>query len=115
DRDPRLGGDGLEEGHLSVREGLCLGASEPDRANRDAFSHQRDTKERAVAPVPRTLAALGKLVRLSVDVSDMDGPPLQHRSASHGASVQRKGILADRSGEDRTVMSDKAQRFAVEV
>jgi hypothetical protein len=91
-----------------------FGASEPDRANRDAFSHQRDAEDRAVAPAPRTLAALGKLVRLSLDVSDMDGPPLQHRSASHGASVQREGILADRSGEDRTVMGDEAQPFAVE-
>jgi hypothetical protein len=114
DGDDRLGGKSLEEGHLPVREGLRLGAPEPDRANRDAFSHQRDAEDRAVAPVPRTLAALGKLVRLRLDVSDMDGPPLQHRSASHGPSVQREGILADPSAGDRTVMGDEAEPFAVE-
>ncbi len=99
---------------MPVREELRLGASEPDRANRDAFSHQRDAKDRAVAPLPRTRAALGKLVRLSLDVSDMDGRLLQHRSASHGPSVQREGILADPSGGDRTVMGDEAEPVTFE-
>jgi hypothetical protein len=98
---------------LPVREELSLDASEPNRANPDAFSNQRDAEYRAVAEAPRMLAALGKFVRLSLDVSDMDGPPLQHRSAGHSSSVQREGKPADRSGGDRAMMGRETQHVAV--
>jgi hypothetical protein len=43
-RDDCLIGKGVEKGDLSLREEQRLVAAECDRANRNAFSHQRDTK-----------------------------------------------------------------------
>jgi hypothetical protein len=44
DRDHRLRGENLEQGHLPLGEEFNLGATEADRANRDAFSHQGEAR-----------------------------------------------------------------------
>ena len=97
DRDHRLVGEGLEEGDLSLREELRLGAAEGDRADRDSFSHQGDVEDRAEAHAPRVLAALREFVHFGLHVSDVDGPPVQHRSASD-SSRGRAGERTPRRG-----------------
>ena len=65
-----------------VGEEPRLGAAEADRADRESFSHQGHAEYRAVAHAPRVLTALREFVGLGRHVSDVDGPPVQHRSAS---------------------------------
>ena len=76
DGDHRLVGEGLEEGDLSLREELRLGAEDRERANRDSFSHQGDAEGRAEAQASRVRAALREFVHAALQVSDVDGPPI---------------------------------------
>jgi hypothetical protein len=97
----------------SFREESNLGAAEVDRADRNALSHQGDAEQRTEAQEPRALAALGKLVRLVRQVSHVDGPPVQHRSASPCPADEREGELAGRPNGDWAVMGDQAEPIAV--
>src|SRR5262249_56913586 len=106
DSDYGLVGEGLEQGDLPLAEEASLGAAEHDRADRDTFSYQRDTEYRAPALAPRVLARLGKLARLGLYVSDVDGPPIQHRSATDRAADEREEGLGT-GLRDRAVMGDK--------
>src|SRR5215831_15501024 len=78
DRDNGLVGEGLEESYLALGERLSLSTSQNDRAGRNTFSHQGDAENRAEALAPGVLAGRGKLVPLGLDVSDVDGPPVQN-------------------------------------
>ena len=71
-----------------------------DRAYRDAFPQEGNEEYRPEAQSPRELAALGKLVRLRLPVSDVDDPPVQHASASEAPTDQRDGELADHAGRN---------------
>src|SRR5262249_19131323 len=98
--------EGLEQGDLPLAEEASLGTAEHDRADRGTFSHQGDTEDRAVALTPRVLARVGKLVPLGLYISDVDGPPVQHRSTTDRAADEWKegrgtGLM------DRAVMGDK--------
>src|SRR5262249_23281094 len=105
DGDDRLVGEGLEESDLTLAEEASPGAAEHDRADRDTFSYQRDTEYRAPALAPRVLARLGKLARLGLYVSDVDGPPIQHRSATDRAEDEREGLGTGLRNRD--MMADK--------
>ena len=107
-------GEGLEQGDLPLREEPRLGAAEVDRADRSAFPQEGNAEERAEAQAPCDLAALGKLVRLCLPVSDVDDPPVQHGSASEAPADQRDGELADHPGGNRAVMGDAAEPIAVQ-
>jgi hypothetical protein len=114
DCDNRLVGESLEQGNLPLREKLNLGAAELNRADRDAFSHQGDTEDRPNTFPPRVFAALWKLLRLCLQVGDMDGAFVQHRSAIDRAANKWEGEFA---GEpvvrDRAVVGDEAELVAV--
>jgi hypothetical protein len=111
--DDRLVGEGLEQGDLPLGEEASLGAAETDRAERDTFSHQGNAEDRAVALPPRQLAALGELVRLGLQVSDLDSPSVQHRSTRGRPPNQRDGEPPDSPEGDRAVMSDEQEVVAV--
>src|SRR5262245_30221445 len=101
-------GKGLEQSYLSLREELHFAAAECDRANRDTFSHQGDTKYRAEAPASRVFAALGKFRIFGLQVSNMKGPPLENRSARDCPADQGEGLR-----RDRTVMGDEEEAGGV--
>src|SRR5262245_11297534 len=106
DRDHRLVGEGLEQGDLPLAEEASLGTAEHDRADRDTFSHQGDAEDRAVALTPRVLARVGKFVPLGLYISDVDGPPVQHRSTTNRAADEWDEGLGT-GLRDRAVMGDK--------
>ena len=54
---------------------------------------------------PRVLARGGKLIHLSLYISDMDGPPVQHRATSDRAADEWEGIGTGL--RDRAMMGDK--------
>jgi hypothetical protein len=93
DGDDRLVGEGLEQGDLPLRKEVHLGAAEDDRTDRDPLPDQGDAEHRAGAYAPR--GAFGKLVRLGLHVSNVDGPPLQHRPATDHPGAEGAGELAD--------------------
>src|SRR5262245_27294877 len=107
DCDYRLIGEGLEQSNLSLREGLRLVAAECDRANRNAFSHQRDAKERAEAPASCVFAALGKFGIFALQVSNMNGPAIENRSARNCPADKGEGL---RRGSDRDGRRGEAGR-----
>jgi hypothetical protein len=109
DGDNSLVGEGLEQGDLPLREEPGLGAAEADRANRDTFAHQRDAELRPRAMLPREFAAPGKLVRLALQVSDVESAPIEHR-----ATVERRSNEGDCEGPggDWAVMSNEQQPIA---
>jgi hypothetical protein len=110
DGDDGLVGEGLEQGDLAVREEPGLDAPEADRANRDTFAHQRDAELRPCAMLPRELAPPGKLVRLALQVSDVESAPIQHRAA-----VERLANEGDCEGPggNWAVMSNEQKPIAV--
>src|SRR5262249_55738199 len=101
-----LVGEGLKQGDLPLAEGASLGTAEHDRAERDTFSHQGDAEDRGEALALRVLARLGKLVPLGLYVSDVDGPPVQHRATTDRAADEWKEGLGT-GLRDRAVMGDK--------
>src|SRR5262249_6309168 len=110
-----LSGEGLEEGDLTIREELDLGAADHlDHAHRDAFSHQGDAEYRAMTKAARVLAAFRKLLRLGLQVSDVDRAPIQHRSARGRAADHREAELADGTNRDRPVMGDEDESGALQ-
>jgi hypothetical protein len=56
----------------------------------DTFAHQREGKHCAEAQVPCEFAAFGKFVRLSMHVSNMQGPLIENRSARNYPADQRR-------------------------
>jgi hypothetical protein len=89
DGDHGLVGEGLEKCDLLVGEGSHLHPANGDHAGGHAFSHQRDAQRRAVSQLPGDLVALGKLIRLGLQVGDMDDPALQRRSTGDGSPGER--------------------------
>jgi hypothetical protein len=73
--------EGLKQCNLSLRKELRLDAAQGDHANRDAFSHQGDAKDRMETPASRVFATLRIFLRLLLQVSDMDSPAIEKRSA----------------------------------
>src|SRR5262245_39897881 len=106
DGDDGLGSEGLQQGDLPLAEEASLGTAERDHADRDTFSHQGDAEDRAVALTPRVLAGVGKLVALGLYISDVDGPPVQHRSTTDRAADEWEEGLGT-GLRDRAVMGDK--------
>ncbi len=113
DRDDGLVGKGLEQRDLPLGEELSLGAPDADRADRNAFSHQGNAERRAETQLPRGLAALGKLVRRTLHVGNLDCPPIKHRSASDRAADEREGKLADGANGNGAVMGDQEEPVVV--
>ena len=99
-------GEGLEQGDLPLAEEASLDTAEHDRADRDTFSYQWDAEDSAVALTPRVLARVGKLVPLGLYISDVDGPPVQHRSTTDRAADEWEEGLGT-GLRDRAVMCDK--------
>jgi hypothetical protein len=99
--------------NLPLREKLNLAATKFDRADRDTFSHQGETEVRPIIQQPRELAGLGKLLRLRLQVGDLDGALVQHRSAVDCAADQWEGEPADGLMRDRVVVGDEAELVAV--
>src|SRR5262249_43953130 len=97
--------EGLEQGDLPLAEEASLGTAEHDRADRDTFSHQGDAEDRAVALTPRVLARDGKLAPPGLYISDVDRPPVQHRSTTDRAADEWEG--RGTGLRDRAVMGDK--------
>src|SRR5262245_13015862 len=91
---------------LSTSAVASLGTAEHDRADRDTFSRQGDAKDSAVALTPRVLARVGKLVPLGLYISDVNGPPVQHRSTTDRAADEWEEGLGT-GLRDRAVMGDK--------
>ena len=109
DGDDGLISKGLEQSNLPFGKEPHLGASQRDRANHGAFAHQRDRKHRAEAQAPCEFAAFGKFVRLSIHVSDVQGPLIENRSARHCPADQRERL--DLS--NRTIMGNGHDPVAV--
>jgi hypothetical protein len=102
-------GEGLKKGDLPIREELKLGAAKGDCPDRDAFSYHGNAEYGPVPLLSRDPAALGKFVRLDLQIGDVNGPRVQHRSASDRPADQREVGFADHPVAKRAVMSDKAQ------
>ena len=76
DRNHGLVGEGLEEGYLPRGEESRLDAAEADRADRDALpQHGYDEMPTSVV-LPSEHDALRELVRLALQVSDVDRAPI---------------------------------------
>src|SRR5262249_59124791 len=84
DCDHSLIGKGLEQTYLLIREELHFAAAKCDRANRDTFSHQGHAKYRAETPASCVYAALGKFGVFGLQVSNMEGSPIEDRGHSCG-------------------------------
>src|SRR5207244_11578942 len=105
--------EGLEQGDLAVDAEMCQGAADADLTDGNAFSHQGDAEDRAMAHAPRGLTTLGKFLHFGLYVGDVDGPPVQHGSTNDGSGDQRERELADRPGGDRAVVCDQQHAIAV--
>jgi hypothetical protein len=114
DGDHGLMGERLEQSDLPVGEEPDVGVAERDHADRDTFSNKGYAEERSEAQAPCLLAALRKLVRLHLPVSDVDDSAAQHGSAREAPADQREGELADHPGGNRAVMGDAAQPITVQ-
>src|SRR5262249_49788981 len=108
DRDYGLIGKGLEQSCLSIREELHFAAAECDCANRDTFSHQWHAKYRAETPASCVYAALRKIGVFGLKVSNIEGSPIEDRSARDCPADQGEGL-----GRDRTMMGDEEESGAV--
>src|SRR5262249_36807423 len=114
DGDHGLVGEGLEQGDLPVVERQYLGSADRDRADRGTFSHQGDNEYCAEAQPSCELAALRKLLRLVLQVSDVDSPPVDDRSTHGIPAAEWERELADRPPhKDRAVMSYDQESVAV--
>src|SRR5713101_6228485 len=113
DGDDGLVGEGLEQRDLTFREAPNLGAPGADCADCHPFAHQRQGDHGPV-PVPsRDLAALWKLVPLSLQIGDMNRQAFQHRAAVGRPADKRDRELAKRPGGYRAVMSDEEELIAL--
>src|SRR4030095_5567453 len=102
DGNDRLVGEGLEQSNLTVREETRFGATNHNRTDCEAvLSHQRHAENRAVSQAARDFAPLRKLVRLGLDVGNVDGASVQNRSPGGPASNQR----LHRCSRNRTLVS----------
>src|SRR5262249_43523272 len=108
DGDHGLIGKSLEQSNLSLREELHFAAAECDCANRDTFSHHGHAKYRAETPVSCVFAALGKFGVFGLQVGNMEGSPIENRSARDGPADQGEGLR-----RDRTMMGDEEKPGAV--
>src|SRR5262249_56207909 len=108
DGDERLIGKRLEQSYLLIREELHFAAAKCDCANRDTFSHQGDGKYRAETPVSCVFAALRKFGVFGLQVSKMEGPPIEDRSARDCPADQGEGLR-----RDRAMMGDEEEPDAV--
>src|SRR5262249_15909578 len=109
--DDGLGCEGLEEGNLAFGEKPSLRTAEVDRPNGRPFSHQGNAQICSVTKLSGVLAPYGKLFHLDLEVSHMDRPSLQHRSAVDRATDRGDGERADRPVgpiRNRALLSDEA-------
>ncbi len=83
DRNHRLVGEGLEECELLVGERPHLHASRKDRADRNAFAHQRHSQCRTMPDQPLHCLGLRPLfVRFCKQVVDVDRAAFKHAPAA---------------------------------
>src|SRR5215471_17372862 len=108
DCDHRLIGKGLEQTYLLIREELHFAAAECDCANRETFSHQGHAKYRVETPAPCVFAAIGKFGVFGLQISNMEGSPIEDRSACDGPADQGEGLR-----RDRTMMGDEEELVAI--
>src|SRR5215470_13486768 len=89
DGDDGLVGEDLKELDLLVREWIYLGAPKPYRAHRHPLPQQRNGQQRAEAQLPSEGAAFRKLLRLGLEISYMNNPPLDHGAPRDGPAHDR--------------------------
>ncbi len=87
-----------------------LSPPDADRPDGLGTAEQRNGERCPVAQRPRKRAALWILVRLGLDVGDLDRPPVEYRT-SHGRSS--KGKFARRKRGDRALVGHEAELVTV--
>jgi hypothetical protein len=93
DGDDRLVSEGLEEGDLAPckAQGGC--AADLDRPDGRIFPHQGNAENRAKPHSTCVLTGHGKFGDFDLGIDEVDGPPVEHRSASRRLADQRKEEL----------------------
>ena len=90
DGDDGLVGEGLKQRDLLVRERIHLGAPKVDRAHCRPFPKQRNDQHRPVAELPSQGAALEEFLCLGLEISHVNGPPLEHGAPRDGRPADRE-------------------------
>jgi hypothetical protein len=112
--DHRLVGEGPQKGDLALGEEPSLGATDGDRADREAFSHQGSVERGPEAELPRKRAAIWEFVDFGLQVGHVDDLPVDNRSARARPAPHREAHLAHRPNRNGTAMGDEAQPIAVQ-
>ena len=85
-----LVGERLQQASLLVGERVHIRASELDDADRCTLAHEGNTQRGAKTHLRREGARFGELLRLSLEVGDLNGSLLQHGTPAQGAPHDRK-------------------------
>jgi hypothetical protein len=102
DRDHRLGGEGLDQRDLALRERSGLGPIEGQRPDRFAFPEQRDAQAGANPLALDRRPSLGELggeVQLR-EVRDVDCLAVDDRPAAHRSSTDRSRLAHAQARDD---------------
>src|SRR4029453_19305081 len=94
DRDRRLVGEGVEQGHLPIGERAHISAPDDNRPGRFAHTEQRSGQDRTVTEALGADTALAVLVGLGLHIRDVDRASV--KDGSPGWRLPNQGAsLAD--------------------
>jgi hypothetical protein len=85
-----LGGEGPEKRYLLIRKWINFGTSNLECSDRHSLTQQWNTSDRPVSEPPSQGASFGKVLGLGLEVSYMNGLPLENDAACNTSARARK-------------------------